>query len=107
MFLYIAFAIHHVYSAVLYDIEERNGELSSIITGYKADMRRTLGASGEIAARDDEPRTGARSSDAGQEAPTRAAVVIGLGNVVLSDDGLGVHAVRRLRERLGSQTASS
>lgn len=26
-------------------------------------------------------------------------VVIGLGNVILSDDGLGVHAVRRLRER--------
>jgi hydrogenase maturation protease len=26
-------------------------------------------------------------------------VVIGLGNVVLSDDGLGVHAVRRLRQR--------
>ena len=26
-------------------------------------------------------------------------VVIGLGNVVLSDDGLGVHAVRRLRHR--------
>ncbi len=26
-------------------------------------------------------------------------VVIGLGNVVLSDDGLGVHAVNRLRER--------
>jgi hydrogenase maturation protease len=26
-------------------------------------------------------------------------LVIGLGNVVLSDDGLGVHAVRRLRER--------
>jgi hydrogenase maturation protease len=29
----------------------------------------------------------------------RGTVVIGLGNVVLSDDGLGVHAVRRLRER--------
>ena len=28
-----------------------------------------------------------------------ATVVIGLGNVVMSDDGLGVHAVRRLRER--------
>lgn len=27
------------------------------------------------------------------------ASVIGLGNIVLSDDGLGVHAVRRLRER--------
>ncbi len=26
-------------------------------------------------------------------------VVIGLGNVVLADDGLGVHAVRRLRDR--------
>jgi hydrogenase maturation protease len=26
-------------------------------------------------------------------------VVIGLGNVVMCDDGLGVHAVRRLRER--------
>ena len=26
-------------------------------------------------------------------------VVIGVGNVVLSDDGLGVHVVRRLRDR--------
>ena len=38
MFLYIGFAIHHVYSAVLYDIEERHGEISSIITGYKLDV---------------------------------------------------------------------
>lgn len=38
MFAFIAFAIHHVYSAALVDIEERNGELSSIITGYKADV---------------------------------------------------------------------
>jgi Ni/Fe-hydrogenase 1 B-type cytochrome subunit len=38
MFAYGAFAIHHVYSAVLYDIEERNGEMSSIITGWKADL---------------------------------------------------------------------
>ena len=31
--------------------------------------------------------------------PARGAVVvIGIGNVVCSDDGLGVHAVRRLRE---------
>jgi hydrogenase maturation protease len=28
-----------------------------------------------------------------------SAVIIGVGNVVLGDDGLGVHAVRRLRER--------
>jgi len=32
-------------------------------------------------------------------AEDRDTAVIGLGNVVLSDDGLGVHAVRRLRER--------
>lgn len=31
-------------------------------------------------------------------AARRGTVVIGVGNVVLSDDGLGVHAVRRLRE---------
>lgn len=29
----------------------------------------------------------------------RADVVIGLGNVILTDDGLGVHAIRRLRDR--------
>jgi Ni/Fe-hydrogenase 1 B-type cytochrome subunit len=38
MFFYIAFAIHHVYSAVLFDLEEHNGELSSIFTGYKANL---------------------------------------------------------------------
>jgi hydrogenase maturation protease len=32
---------------------------------------------------------------------TRGTVVIGLGNIVLSDDGLGVHVVRRLRDRNG------
>lgn len=34
-FLFLAFAIHHVYSAVLVDIEERNGVLSSMFSGYK------------------------------------------------------------------------
>jgi Ni/Fe-hydrogenase 1 B-type cytochrome subunit len=34
-FLFIAFAIHHVYSAILVDIEERNGVLSSMFSGYK------------------------------------------------------------------------
>jgi hydrogenase maturation protease len=32
---------------------------------------------------------------------TRGTVVIGLGNIVLSDDGLGVHVVRRLRDHDG------
>ncbi len=31
----LAFAIHHVYSAILIDIEERTGVLSSIFSGYK------------------------------------------------------------------------
>jgi Ni/Fe-hydrogenase 1 B-type cytochrome subunit len=38
MFIFWAFAIHHVYAAGLYDVEEHNGELSSIITGSKADV---------------------------------------------------------------------
>jgi Ni/Fe-hydrogenase 1 B-type cytochrome subunit len=38
MYAYIAFAIHHVYSSLLVDIEERNGELSSIFTGWKANV---------------------------------------------------------------------
>jgi Ni/Fe-hydrogenase 1 B-type cytochrome subunit len=37
MFAFMAFAVHHVYSAVLVDREERNGELSSIVTGWKLD----------------------------------------------------------------------
>jgi Ni/Fe-hydrogenase 1 B-type cytochrome subunit len=38
MFMYIGFAVHHVYSAALFDIEEHNGELSSIVTGSKANL---------------------------------------------------------------------
>jgi Ni/Fe-hydrogenase 1 B-type cytochrome subunit len=35
MFAFLAFMIHHVYSAILVSIEERNGLLESIVTGYK------------------------------------------------------------------------
>lgn len=35
MFLFIAFMIHHVYSAVLVSMEERNGLMESIFTGWK------------------------------------------------------------------------
>lgn len=34
-FIFIAFVIHHVYSAILVDIEERNGVMTSIFTGFK------------------------------------------------------------------------
>ena len=36
MYLIIAFTIHHVYSAVVIDMEERSGLISSIVTGRKA-----------------------------------------------------------------------
>jgi Ni/Fe-hydrogenase 1 B-type cytochrome subunit len=36
MWLILAFTIHHVYSAVLIDIEERSGLVSSIVTGSKS-----------------------------------------------------------------------
>lgn len=34
-FLFSAFAIHHVYSAILVDIEEKTGVMSSMFSGYK------------------------------------------------------------------------
>ncbi len=36
MWLLLAFAIHHVYSAWLMDIKEKNGVMSSIFGGYKS-----------------------------------------------------------------------
>jgi len=40
MWLLLGFAVHHVYSSVLMDAEEKNGLLSSIVTGYKFGGRR-------------------------------------------------------------------
>jgi Ni/Fe-hydrogenase 1 B-type cytochrome subunit len=48
MYLIIAFTIHHVYSAVLIDIEERSGLVSSIITGRKSLTREHLAAAAEL-----------------------------------------------------------
>jgi Ni/Fe-hydrogenase 1 B-type cytochrome subunit len=35
MWLLIGFAVHHVYSAVLVSLVEKNGEIDSIVSGYK------------------------------------------------------------------------
>ena len=35
MFVFLAFLIHHVYSAVLIGIEERSGLMAGIFSGYK------------------------------------------------------------------------
>ena len=40
MWLILGFAVHHVYSAAVMDFEERNGLLSSMVTGYKFFGRR-------------------------------------------------------------------
>lgn len=42
MWLTIGFMIHHIFSAVLVDMEERSGLVSSIITGYKRLPRERL-----------------------------------------------------------------
>jgi Ni/Fe-hydrogenase 1 B-type cytochrome subunit len=40
MWLLLGFMVHHVYSSVLMDAEEKNGLLVSIFTGYKFGGRR-------------------------------------------------------------------
>ncbi|MFY9780064.1 MAG: Ni/Fe-hydrogenase, b-type cytochrome subunit [Candidatus Baltobacteraceae bacterium] len=35
MWMLLAFVVHHIYSATLFDIESREGEISSIISGFK------------------------------------------------------------------------
>ncbi len=42
MYLIIAFTIHHVYSAIVIDMEERSGLVSSIVTGWKSFTRTYL-----------------------------------------------------------------
>jgi Ni/Fe-hydrogenase 1 B-type cytochrome subunit len=42
MFLLIAFFIHHIYSALLVGISERNGEMESIFTGWKFVPKRLI-----------------------------------------------------------------
>jgi Ni/Fe-hydrogenase 1 B-type cytochrome subunit len=41
-FAFLAFVVHHVYSAVLIDIEERSGLVGSIFSGYKYFTRRKI-----------------------------------------------------------------
>jgi Ni/Fe-hydrogenase 1 B-type cytochrome subunit len=61
MFMFVGFLIHHVYSAVLVGIAEKNGEMESIFTGWKFVPRHLL--------EEDE----AREAHAIEGPPTRAA----------------------------------
>ena len=42
MWLILAFVVHHVYTAILIDIEERSGLMSSIFSGYKSLTRHQI-----------------------------------------------------------------
>ncbi len=42
MWLILAFVVHHVYTAILIDIEERSGIMSSIFSGYKSLTRQEI-----------------------------------------------------------------
>lgn len=69
MFLLIAFAIHHVYSAILVAREERNALMESIYTGYKFAPEALLGE--EI----DAVKHGSDSSEAAHAAVVHATKV--------------------------------
>jgi Ni/Fe-hydrogenase 1 B-type cytochrome subunit len=56
MFLLIAFFIHHIYSAMLVGISERNGELESIFTGWKFVPRRLVDEVADAEKRGEAPR---------------------------------------------------
>ena len=56
MWLILAFVIHHVYTAILIDIQERSGLVSSIITGCKSLTRHQLEAAQAEETMNDRPR---------------------------------------------------
>jgi Ni/Fe-hydrogenase 1 B-type cytochrome subunit len=64
MWLTFGFVIHHVYSALMFDKEERSGEISSMITGWKTLPRSRLAENGEaVRLRRRSPRTGSATDD--------------------------------------------
>ncbi len=65
-YLFLAFMIHHVYSAILIDIEERNGVLSSMFSGYKnIRLGRTVEALGLVGrSPEEQAREGDETADA-------------------------------------------
>ena len=110
MFGFWMFFIHHLYTAILVSIEEENGVMESIFSGYKFVPEQEMREA--IAEESDE------DAEVGPEAMVRASagwwtkfpiqsvtwktslssntVVIGVGNTILSDEGVGVHAARLL-----------
>jgi len=65
-FIFVAFAIHHVYSAILVDTEEHGGVLSSIFSGFKnikpGRTIEALGVAGRPAAHEETARLNGEES---------------------------------------------
>ena len=81
MWFFVLFAMIHVYLVFYHDYVEGRGVISSMAGGWKFV---------EQAARE---RRDAAAGDA-----TGAILVLGVGNVLMGDEGVGVHAVRRLEQ---------
>ena len=91
MWLLWGFVAHHVYSAILMSQIEGNATMESIFSGYKFVQRDDVVYSGYRFFRQVEaPMT--------EKTPL---LVLGLGNLLCGDDGLGAAAIARLDRRLG------
>ena len=89
MWLLLGFAVHHVYSGVLMSTIEANATMESIFSGYKFVPRKIS----SIQAIDSST---ARGRSMNERIPL---LVLGLGNVLLEDDGVGGAAVALLLDR--------
>ena len=121
MWLILAFVVHHVYTAILIDLEERSGLVSSIVSGYKSFTRSHLEeVQAEATPRRKRVRRTRRrvsvrhaqqkgaplmeSQPAWSDTST-SIVVLGLGNLLRRDEGLGIRALERLQGRYALPTS--
>ena len=92
MWMLIGFALHHVYSAVLMSQVEANATVESIFSGYKFVPREDLVYSGyRFVDRKDTPWIADRS-----------LLILGLGNLLCSDDGVGARGRAAIAGTRGS-----
>jgi Ni/Fe-hydrogenase 1 B-type cytochrome subunit len=92
LWFFVAFVIVHVYLAFYHDYIEGRGTVSSIIGGWKFE-RETSGKTAlqEVSGKADLPKKSATMS-------RTKTLVLGLGNVLMGDEGVGVHVVRALEQ---------
>lgn len=87
---FMIFIVIHVYMSIREDWLSKNGTMSSIFTGYKF----------EPAHREEERSTAVRS--AARSDRTKKITILGIGNTLYSDEGLGISALPLLKKELGN-----